>query len=158
MYENPRALPRAWLVGRSLVYPSHEERLAFMTTPSFDPRRAVVLETGAAEEGAEDVKGALGLEASEAGHYAFRVETPVDAYLVLTESFYPGWTARVDGAPAEILRADHLFQAVRLSAGRHKVTFTYRSRFLGLGFALAALTALVPAAVFLIRRKRAARG
>jgi hypothetical protein len=143
VYENPRALPRAFLVGRSVVLESAEERLKFLSQPSFDGRRIVVLEAPTnAPSGPDEVAGTVQLAAMEPGSYALRADCPVDAYLVLSEAYYPGWTVQVDGAPAALLRADHLLQAVRLPAGAHDVRFSYRSRFLGPGFALAALVPL----------------
>ena len=73
-----------------------------------------------------------------AGEYEIRTESQSDGYLVLTETWYPGWEARVDGAPVEILRANHFVQAIRLPAGRHSVRFAYHSRWLGLGLLISA--------------------
>jgi hypothetical protein len=47
-------------------------------------------------------------------------------YLVVLDTFANGWSAEVDGVPAEILRANGLFRAVRLAPGRHHVRFAYR--------------------------------
>jgi uncharacterized membrane protein YfhO len=75
--------------------------------------------------------------------------------LVVLEAFDPGWRATVDGAEAEVLRANGLFRAVRLSAGRHRVAFAYRPRsaavgvvvgLLGLAAAVAGLGARTVAA------------
>jgi len=78
------------------------------------------------------------------GEYRIEADNATDAYLVLSEAYYPGWRAEVDGKPAEVFPADHLIQAIRLPPGKHVVRFVYRSRFLGLGFAVAILAALVP--------------
>ncbi len=51
-------------------------------------------------------------------------------------SFYPGWTATVDGEPREIQRVNFLFRAVRLEAGRHRVTFSYEPASFELGAAI----------------------
>jgi uncharacterized membrane protein YfhO len=66
-------------------------------------------------------------------------------YLVLTDTHYPGWQATVDGAPAEILVANHAFRAVVLGAGQHIVEFIYRplSFRLGAWLTLAATLLLV---------------
>jgi len=154
VYENPRALPRAFLVGRSVVIDSPEERLQFMKGPSFDPRRTVVLESPAKAVDGGDVAGTIQLASMEPGGYSLKTECSADAVLVLSEAWFPGWTVEVDGAPAELLRADHLLQAVRVPAGRHDVRFRYRSRFLGLGFALAAVGVVVPLGLILWRRRR----
>ena len=46
-------------------------------------------------------------------------------YLVLTDTYYPGWQATVDGTPVEILPANHAFRAVPLDSGEHRVVFEY---------------------------------
>jgi len=73
---------------------------------------------------------------------------------VLSEAYYPGWTATVDGKKTDVLPANHLIQTIRLPAGKHVVHFQYRSRFLGLGFVVAALAALVPVGLLVRRHRR----
>ena len=82
--------------------------------------------------------------ARKPGEYLLEAENDADAFLVLSEAYYPGWSAEVDGKPAEVLPANHLIQAVRLPPGKHAVRFAYRSRFLGVGVAVALLAALSP--------------
>jgi hypothetical protein len=62
--------------------------------------------------------------------------------LVLADLHYPGWSAEVDGRPAEMLRADGLFRAVALPAGSHRVVFRYRPVSVLAGAALSALAAV----------------
>jgi uncharacterized membrane protein YfhO len=63
--------------------------------------------------------------------------------LVLTDAYFPGWMARVDGAPAEIFRADYLFRGVLLPAGEHMVTFSYAPGSVALGAIATLLAACV---------------
>jgi uncharacterized membrane protein YfhO len=72
------------------------------------------------------------------------VELPRPGILVVSESYYPGWRARVDGAPAEILRADYLLRGVELDAGAHHVSFEYRPWSLRIG-AVASLAGVAAA-------------
>jgi hypothetical protein len=68
-------------------------------------------------------------------------EAPVGGgYAVLVDTFDRGWRAAVDGQPAEVLRANVAFRAVRLDAGRHSIDFVYRPRSVLLGLALTGLT------------------
>jgi hypothetical protein len=71
------------------------------------------------------------------------------AYLVLLDSFDPGWNAAVDGRSAPLLRADGVFRAVRIPAGRHQVRFAFRPRAAWTGglISLATLAGLVIAVV-----------
>ena len=58
------------------------------------------------------------------------VRTSQSGYLVLADTWYPGWKAQVDGLDASLLRANLMFRAVHLEAGEHVVRFTTsRSRF-----------------------------
>ena len=76
---------------------------------------------------------------------------------MLTETFYPGWRATVDDAPARILRADHAFRGVRLDPGRHVVRFRYLPRSLLLGAAIS-LAATVVAVLCIVRPSRPRAG
>ncbi|MCR4323264.1 MAG: YfhO family protein, partial [Candidatus Azambacteria bacterium] len=49
------------------------------------------------------------------------------ALLFMNQSYYPGWTAFVDGKTQEVFRANYLFQAVRVPAGTHEVRLRYTS-------------------------------
>jgi len=54
------------------------------------------------------------------------VDTPADGVLVLSEMYYPGWQATVDGNEATIWRANAGLRALPLTAGQHEVTLVYR--------------------------------
>jgi hypothetical protein len=160
VYENPKALPRAFLVGRSVVPRTDSERLKLMSDPSFDGGSVAVLEGPEQpwSAGPDFAAGRVELADTKPGFYSLRSDCATESILVLSEAFYPGWTAQVDGVPAPILRADHLLQAVRLTKGRHEVTFSYRSRYLGLGFGIALLALLPPLGLAWIEaRKRRAK-
>jgi uncharacterized membrane protein YfhO len=58
-----------------------------------------------------------------------RVAVAVDdgpaGWLVLGDVWYPGWKCKIDGVEVPVRRADFLFRAVVLAAGRHEVVFTF---------------------------------
>ena len=71
------------------------------------------------------------------------VEAPADGWVVLTESYYPGWQVWVDDQAAELVRANYLFCAVRVTAGEHELHFRYRPRWVSFGLLSYALTWLI---------------
>jgi hypothetical protein len=91
---------------------------------------------------AEPPAGALGeraaIVADEAERVVVRAEVAAPALLVLLDTWYPGWTATIDGVPAPILRADHAFRGVPLEPGVHEVVFTYAPASVRIGVAASA--------------------
>jgi hypothetical protein len=80
--------------------------------------------------------------------------TSAGGYAVLLDAWAPGWSATLDGAPAEIERADMVVRAVRVGPGEHKITFSYSTPGLRVG-ALLSVVAWA-AAVLLAQRARGA--
>jgi uncharacterized membrane protein YfhO len=82
---------------------------------------------------------------STPGQVSLTVESARPGFVVLTDTFYPGWEATIDGQPAPIWPANLAFRAVAIPAGEHTVDFYYRpvSFRLGLGVSLASLLVVV---------------
>jgi hypothetical protein len=156
--ENEDALPRAYFIGRYRLA-SQEEALDHIALDDFDFREAVLLERdpGLAPSGAALVPAQIVEDHPE--RVAVHVNAPGPGLLVLTDTHYPGWEARLDGEPAEILLANGLHRAVTLRGGKHRVVFEYRPLSLRVGAALSLATATIIAAVAIqgLRRRRAGR-
>jgi uncharacterized membrane protein YfhO len=85
------------------------------------------------------------------------VGTEPVGYLFLSDPFYPGWRAEVDGQPATILQANYAFRAVPVPAGTHRVTMAFRpgSWYAGLGItAFTLLLLLILGGLALARHQR----
>jgi hypothetical protein len=142
IYENLDVLPRAFVVHHSRFFSQEEQVLAAMQDHSFDPSGEVLLlgeaaPTESVEERAGDEVRLVAYEPERVTIEAY-LEDP--GYLVLTDAYYPGWRAILDGQPAEILRADYYFRAVLLAGGQHRLEFVYDPQSFKLGVALSGLT------------------
>jgi hypothetical protein len=148
VFENPHVLPRAFVTYRAASAPPTAQLLPLLARESFDPLAESFVEGAGLP--AADGAPARGTPATIVRDDAQVVE--IDATLaapglvVLADTYYPGWTATVDGAPAPILPTNHLFRGVPAPAGTHRIRFAYRPRSLALGAALSLLTALALAA------------
>ena len=69
--------------------------------------------------------GRASIVEEDARHLTVDADAARDGYLVLADTFYPGWSAEVDGTPAPIYRANLAIRAVPLARGRHQVRFEY---------------------------------
>jgi len=126
---------RAWVVPAARQV-SPDEMLAALAAPTFDPTAEVLLEgTGNEEQGAEStiqhpassIQYRVTLQDAP-NRVTIRATLDGPGYLVLADTWYPGWRATVDGEPTEVLRANYAFRAVWLEAGEHVVEFVYRPR------------------------------
>ena len=90
-----------------------------------------------------------------------QAEAPAAGILVVNEAYFPGWEARVDGQPARVVRANHLFRGVLVGPGAHAVELRYRPARTLAGLWVYGATALGLVAVgigsWVRRRRRAAR-
>ncbi|HOV74653.1 MAG TPA: YfhO family protein [Candidatus Hydrogenedentes bacterium] len=95
---------------------------------------------------------------------AVDVETSRPGMLVLADTYYPGWSVRVDGQATKILPCDGMFRAVPIAEGNHRVYFRYNPLSLRLGFctgiaaALFVLFEMRHLAIRVARKKWAAKG
>jgi hypothetical protein len=126
--------------------------LAALVDPRFDFRREVLLPAGAPRVPSE-ARGSSRVVEEGPTLSVLDVDAPDGGYVVLLESYDPGWRATVDGEPAEVLPANVLFRAVRVGPGRHRVRLEYRPPAQAAGLAVSGLALAVAAA--LARRGRA---
>jgi hypothetical protein len=130
IYENTQALPRAFVVYDALVVDGRAAALAAVTAGDFDPVRTVVLERSQGEVPArasspQPAFTPATLEQAGPGRLRVRVHAAHPGWLVLSEVWYRGWQARVDGRPAPVRRANWIFRAVPVDAGEHTVELLF---------------------------------
>jgi hypothetical protein len=119
-------LPRAYVVYQAEVRRG-QEALELLADPEFDPLQTVVLEEepGIILEGASARDSTVSIVDYQPSRITLDVETAADGILVLSEVYYPGWRAYVDGVEAKIHRADHALRAVEVEGGSHRVELVY---------------------------------
>jgi hypothetical protein len=131
VYENPRALPRAFVVGTTDVVPPGT-MLSRLAAEPFEPLETALVETtDAAMTGGVSRPAQIIEYAPE--RVVIRTSGATPGMLILTDQFYPGWLATVDDQPTAVYCADYIFRAVVLPPGDHTVRFRYRPRSVTLG-------------------------
>jgi hypothetical protein len=90
--------------------------------------------------------------ASKPGLVRVGVETPQAAYLILRRTHARGWSATVNGTPADLVMANGRHQSVAVPAGQSEVVLTYRAPNARLGLALSLLSAALAAGLWLRSR------
>jgi hypothetical protein len=156
LYELERAVPRAYVVPATEYEIDHTKTLERLASKDFDPAGSVLLD----EPLSLGNKAGFQAEAriAEYRNHLVNIQASLDSpgILVLTDSFYPGWNAYVNGRQERIYQANLFFRGVPLAPGTHSVEFRYEPRSFAIGRAVSIITLLfiVVISILLYLRKR----
>jgi hypothetical protein len=124
------------------------EILTQVRTPSFDPSKTLLLDetpkifpVPAAPQGSI-TNATVKIISYQPDEVEITAQMPRPGFLLLLDTYFPGWTATVDGRPSKIYRADYNFRAVTLPAGTSSVKFSYRPLSFCLGLWISIITFL----------------
>jgi hypothetical protein len=155
-YEYTPQLPEAFLVG-SVVTQSRSEVLDRLwgRTP-FDPLTTAFIEQSCIECPAGPTVGAGQVQVIRWGFNSVSLEVRAErpSMLVVSQAWFPGWHAWVDGDEAPVLRVDGIVQGIPVEAGAHRVLLEYRAPGLRLGFFISMFTVTLLAAWMVAERAR----
>jgi hypothetical protein len=141
VYENPNAFPRVWSVHQSRKVLTQQQARDMLADPGFDPRNEVFL----IGETPPHLPSCTGDEISMPHHEPnyVRIEARMECrgMVILTDTWFPGWRATVDGKSEKIERAYGFVRGVLVEPGSHTIEMRYRPWSVYLGAALSLLAA-----------------
>ncbi|HVO71727.1 MAG TPA: YfhO family protein, partial [Aggregatilineaceae bacterium] len=126
-YSAPDPVALAWLVPQTHWHGSDETIKEALLDPAWNPVQTVILAgEPAAESDARDMtNGKVVMLESDPTTQHYRVTSDGAAYLVIAQTWYPGWTATLNGKQVPLYRANLAFQAVAVPPGETDVTLAY---------------------------------
>lgn len=143
IYQNKMALPRAVVFYDYAVIPQKDKAIKSLFDPTYPYKQKLLLTT----HPSFSPKPYPTTKAKITTYLANDVEIITDTYknglLFLSDNFYPGWQATVDGRSVPILQADYSFRAVEVTAGKHIVHFSYRPVSFYLGTFISLVSAIL---------------
>lgn len=126
VYRVNNTLPRAFIIPNASVITSRDEMLNILKTRDFNPRKTVLLEK---IPNVPLINNGIFKKADITEYtpnkISMDINTSASGFLVLSEIWYPGWRAYVDGKETEIYKANYILRSIYLKDGKHKVLFVY---------------------------------
>lgn len=157
LWEYKKALPRAFFASTYEVAKSDQEIMDRIYDVKTDLQSTVILEkkpTGGSV--LFDTKDVLTSDISITGYSVNTVRLNViaqqDGFAVLTDNYYPGWYAYIDGKKTEIYRADYTLRAVYVPKGQHEIEFVYMPKSFLIGI-FTTLLGIIMLCIIILKRK-----
>ena len=154
--ENPYAFGNAWFVDKvQYVNNANEEidaigQVDLQQTAIVDSKFKEALK--GVNEGYKDSLSTIRLTGYEPNQLVYETSSPKDGVVVFSEIYYPGWTATIDGKPADIARADYILRAMNVPAGKHTIEMRFDPQSLHVteGIAYGAMALLLIGVIILV--------
>lgn len=150
LYENPDAFPKAYFASGARCVPEGDTLAAVESGPAAALLAAPVL-GGSCPDPAAPSSAPVRTAAYGANRVELELEAPSAGWVVITDAWAPGWTARVDGRPAELRPANHVQRAVRVPARVRRVELRYRPPYFSAALLLSAASLALAAGLALYK-------
>lgn len=137
-YKNPGAMSRASVVFSYRLFHDEGDLVAFLeSSEDFDPRRDLAIlrqdaeawnlrsDANAPKATTIPPKATIVAERPDRIEIELEPAAPMDAFLVLSDTYYPGWRALVDDVEKEVLRVNYAFRGIQLPVGTKHVVFSF---------------------------------
>ena len=161
IHENYDVYPRAFLVNNFKTVEKDTAQEYLLKNPDFNLRQNVILEEKLSNELINKLKLSKDNEINNANIISYEannvlIETSnFDAsILILTDVYYPGWKAFIDGTETKIYRADGLVKAIFVPEGEHTIEFVYLPESYNTGITISLITAFILVAIYFVSRNK----
>jgi hypothetical protein len=151
------ALPRAYLVPKLRLPEEDNHLLNVYYGKSFDPYKEVLLNEKVDFEESNHFSGKVEQVTYKSNHVTVQTTQEGNGFLVLMDSYFPGWTVKVDGQERPILKANFFYRAVQLGPGEHTLEFDYFPEGMKMGLIVSGFSLLLIISGSLFLRKNMKR-
>lgn len=154
IYENNNYYPRAFVVYDWEISDNNINTFNHLLDSDFPFFSKVVLEKNPEIIKTKNSKYQLSFERYDLNSFLIRLESQNDGILFLSNVYYPGWEAYVDGYRVDILRADFAFQSIIIPKGNHDIEFIYNPKSFRIGKLITIITLIVLVVYYLYDKRK----
>ena len=161
IHENYDVYPRAFFVNNFKTVEKDTAQEYLLKNPDFNLRQNVILEEKLSNESINKLKLSNDNEINnaniisyEANNVLIKTSNSDASILILTDVYYPGWKAFIDGTETKIYRADGLVKAIFVPEGEHTIEFVYLPESYNTGITISIITVLILVAIYFVSRNK----
>lgn len=152
IFENKKAAQRVFLVTKPWYVNNSKDALNAIFDEKLDLSKKVILEEKLPTAIPDERQGNASIVSYAQNKVIIRTITSSLQILVLSDNFYPGWEASIDGINTKIYRANYTFRAVLVPKGEHNVIFVYNPFSFRLGAGVSMVSILVITLIFVYNK------
>ena len=161
IHENYDVYPRAFFVNNFKTVEKDTAQEYLLKNPDFNLRQNVILEEKLSNESINKLKlskdnkiNNANIISYEANNVLIKTSNSDASILILTDVYYPGWKAFIDGTETKIYRADGLVKAIFVPEGEHTIEFVYLPESYNTGITISIITVLILVAIYFVSRNK----
>lgn len=143
IFENRLSAPRTFIAQSIETYNTPDEFSKEFFRPEFDPTSTILIESSTKLSLSKPQGGTAEILSYLPNSVQIRTHTSTDSLLFLSDTYYPGWSAFVDGKETKIIKANYAFRAVVVPSGNHTVIFRYEPKLFSTGKIISILSLFV---------------
>lgn len=146
LYEIKNPLPKAFLVDKVIVESDEEKTFNVLQSPEFKPDEEIVMDSNPFEKflsSNEKINAKTEIEEYTDEKSKIKINTNKNSLLFMSDTFYPGWNAYIDGRKVSIQKANLIFRAIAVPQGEHVVILKYEPASFVLGALISVITAVL---------------
>ncbi len=155
IYENQNALGLAYFVAEVITVKSADEALNKLQSIKDRLSDTVILEINEEQTNpavSDNKQQTISYQSITAQSLDLEVNTDQPSWMVISQSYYPGWQAKIDGVKTDIIAANYVLQAIKIPAGTHHVSLTYQPLSFTLGWIVSLLSIIL--GLWIIRKTK----
>lgn len=155
IFQNINAVPRFFLASSYEAYSGNTEFENKFFQASFNSKNTILVEKQLSLTQNKQINSdTVSLISYQPNEVIFQTETNEPRLLFLSDNYYPGWQAYIDGQKNEILKADYTFRTVIVPKGSHKVRFIFRPLSFTIGASISLLSFLTIMIVIIFNKHK----
>lgn len=143
IFQNPNVYPRAYFAKNVEYVSSGQELIANISSQKFDPRTTALIQSDKSEIIDFDPNSKISIKKYSSQEIDLEVSTATSSFMIISNSYDPGWKAKINGRPTEVYKTNASFLGLKIDHGNSSVNLYYLPDSFVTGLTLSVISLLI---------------